>query len=81
MLQNTKSLKKDTKKLYSEGCAPKAVPVIPKSRTPPKDIRETIADVIQSDIKPEEQSDFDFMEENTNTPKLKVNRNKAPYHI
>ncbi|VEN41857.1 unnamed protein product [Callosobruchus maculatus] len=76
-----KKTDEDTKKLYSEGCAPKAVPVIPKSRTPPKDIRETIADVIQSDIKPEEQSDFDFMEENTNTPKLKVNRNKAPYHI
>nr|CAI5831319.1 unnamed protein product [Callosobruchus analis] len=54
----------DTKKLYSEGCAPKAVPILPKSRTPPEDIRETIADVIQSDIKlPQRLPIYDIKQE------------------
>ncbi|XP_074035752.1 RNA-binding motif protein, X-linked 2 isoform X2 [Leptinotarsa decemlineata] len=37
-----------TKNLYSEGCAPKPVPV---RKTPPKDLRVTIEDQIESDIK------------------------------
>ncbi|XP_060536424.1 RNA-binding motif protein, X-linked 2 [Cylas formicarius] len=42
----------ETKKLYAEGCAPKAVPVIlPKSEKPSEDIRETIADQIEGELK------------------------------
>ncbi|KAJ8957630.1 hypothetical protein NQ318_017519 [Aromia moschata] len=39
------------KKLYEEGCAPKAAPVLPKAMSPPRDFRETIADQIEADIK------------------------------
>ncbi|EFA06628.1 RNA-binding motif protein, X-linked 2 [Tribolium castaneum] len=47
----------ETKKLYDEGCAPKAVPVqVPvkapvKIKTDPDDFRETLADQINSEIK------------------------------
>lgn len=44
-----KNTEVETKKLYSEGCAPKLI--IPRVPSPPRDFRETIADQIEADIK------------------------------
>ncbi|KAG5886806.1 hypothetical protein JTB14_031449 [Gonioctena quinquepunctata] len=44
-----KKTDEETKQLYSEGCAPKPVSIARK--TPPRDLRETIADQIKADIK------------------------------
>ncbi|CAH1987361.1 unnamed protein product [Acanthoscelides obtectus] len=61
-----KKTDEDTKKLYSEGCAPKATPIVPKGRTPPRDIRETIGDIIESDIKlPQRLPIYDIKQEET----------------
>lgn len=42
----------ETKKLYNEGCAPKAVvPIVKKPSVNPEYLRETIADQIQAEMK------------------------------
>lgn len=46
-----KKTDEETKKIYTEGCAPKAMPINPRPKTPPQDFRETIADQIEADIK------------------------------
>ncbi|KAF7265184.1 hypothetical protein GWI33_021377 [Rhynchophorus ferrugineus] len=47
-----KKTDEETKKLYSDGCAPKALPIAPKiEKPPPIDVRETIADQIQGELK------------------------------
>ncbi|XP_019870403.1 RNA-binding motif protein, X-linked 2 [Aethina tumida] len=68
----------ETEKLYNDGCAPKAsVPMRPK--TPPGDFRETIADVIQPDIKlPARLPIFPVKQEpiETDTPDVKKEKKK-----
>ncbi|CAH1117219.1 unnamed protein product [Phaedon cochleariae] len=38
-----------TKQLYSDGCAPQLIPV--KKKSPPRDVRETLGNQIEADIK------------------------------
>jgi len=49
--KDRKQTDEETKKLYAEGCAPKPTPNIPKIETPKQDLRETLADQIDGDIK------------------------------
>lgn len=46
-----KKTDEETKKLYSEGCAPKAMPIVPKVERVQQDLRETIADQIEGELK------------------------------
>lgn len=69
----------ETKKLYQEGCAPKAKPIEPVVNAkpvipPPQDIRETLADQIVDDIKlPPRLPIYPIKQENVDKPEEKVN--------
>ncbi|KAJ8930612.1 hypothetical protein NQ314_016525 [Rhamnusium bicolor] len=61
-----KKTDEETKRLYAEGCAPKAENPVRKTISPPRDFRETIADQIEADIKlPARLPIYPLKQENT----------------
>ncbi|XP_050510508.1 RNA-binding motif protein, X-linked 2 [Diabrotica virgifera virgifera] len=70
-----KKTDEETKQLYQEGCAPKSVvPSINKS--PPRNLRETLADQIEADIKlPPRLPIYPIKKEDDDLPKIKKEKN------
>ncbi|XP_072391517.1 RNA-binding motif protein, X-linked 2 [Diabrotica undecimpunctata] len=73
-----KKTDEETKQLYQEGCAPKSVvPTINKS--PPRNLRETLADQIEADIKlPQRLPIYPIKKEDDELPKIKKEKNDVP---